>query len=128
MLPRRATEAVCRRLRVVLDLVDNNGIELTEACNVTQAIRELPVHPLNHMRSEGDSWIGAGLVWDEDCLGYWKLKVAGLFGDLTQQFKSKMEQEFSKCELARTVCVNVSRSAVNVRRRTLDLGLPEGED
>ena len=122
------TLAEAHELRVVLDLVDNNGIELSEACYVTQAIRELPIHPLNHMRSEGDFWIGAGLVWDEDYPGYWKLKVAGLFEDLGRQFKTKMENEFSECELARTVSVNVSRSADSVRKRALELGLPEGED
>jgi hypothetical protein len=122
------TLAEAHQLRAVLDLVDNNGIELSEACYVTQAIGELPRHPLNHMRSEGDLWIGAGLVWDESFPGYWKFKVAGFFGDLATQSNAKMEREFSSCELARTVSVNVSRSADYVRKRALELGLPEGED
>ena len=92
-----------------------------------------PRHPLKHMRSEGDLWIGAGLVWDESFPGYWKFKVAGFFGELATQSNpiqcnAKMEREFSSCELARTVSVNVSRSADYVRKRALELGLPEGED
>ncbi len=59
-------------------------------------------------------------------IGSSRLQV--FFGDLATQSNAKMEREFSSCELARTVSVNVSRSADYVRKRALELGLPEGED
>lgn len=122
------TLAEAHELRVVLDLVDNNGIAFSEACYVTQAIWELPLHPLNQLRTEGDLWIGAGWVWDKNVESYWKFKIGGHFDELAPQSQSKLAQEFRECEFVRFVSVNASRAAELVRNRAIALGLLEGDD